>query len=122
MRAVIAAALAVIALAAQARDLDGQYTANPSPLGDWIKGLTVPETVYGGGGLCCSIADGKWVDAEITRDGRWQITYEGKKYLIAPEIVLKHDVSPTEQGLLFVWPVGANPPEFRCFVAPLSGS
>ena len=59
--------IAVLALPAFGRDLDGRYAA--SPLHDWFEHLA------SGKGLCCSFADGYVVqDADWeTKDGHYRV-------------------------------------------------
>lgn len=102
--------------------------ASPPPVGsedyeimkdfsEWVQAQTTPEG-YG----CCDIADGRPVDARITKDGQWEAFISVAKFgytapdawRIVPAQLYKNPVkNPIGLPILY-WYNG----EIRCFIPP----
>lgn len=106
---VVAVALLLAALPAEARDPDGRWT--DSPLKPWFDHLA------SGKGLCCSFADGVAladVDWE-TQDGHYRVRIDGAWIAVEDDAVI---TEPNRAGRTMVWPVYADGKVLfiRCFM------
>jgi hypothetical protein len=109
------AALALAAVPALGRDLDGRY--KDAPLHEWFNHLASHK------GLCCSLADGYVVeDADwMSENGHYRVHVPkaaGSKDMIWVEVPDDAVITePNKAGRTMVWPLyGVDGVSIRCFI------